>query len=101
MPTKSKSKSSKTVAQNLVVEVPLPDGCLSMYIGEVVQRDADSITLRQASWVACTGRRHLFFAGTPDSNTEIEPYPDDTEIVLPLPGAILTSWAHPLPRQVR
>jgi hypothetical protein len=95
------AKKQASNNRNLVVEVPLPDGCLSMYVGEEVGRDGDSITLRKASWIACTGRRHLFFAGQADANAEIEPYPDDTEISLPLPGSILTSWAHELPRQVR
>jgi hypothetical protein len=85
--------------QNIVVEVKLEHGCVSMYIGELVDRTAAAIKLTKASWIACTGRRHLFFAGEPDGNTEIEPYPDDTVIELPARGAIITSWDHPLPRK--
>ena len=48
---------------NIVVEIPLPDGSLSMFIGREVGRDADRITITDASWIASTGRRHQFFTG--------------------------------------
>jgi hypothetical protein len=95
-----KVKAQKTKPENIVVEVKLDDGCVSMYIGELISRNDEAIKLTKASWIACTGRRHLFFSGEPDKNTEIEPYPDDTVIELPARGAIITSWDHPLPRQV-
>jgi hypothetical protein len=100
---KAKTLKAKTVKppMNIVVELLLPDGCMSMYIGEVVKRDAETIVLTKASWIACTGRRHAFFAGQPDNATEIEPYPDNTEISLPARGAIVTSWDNPLPRLAR
>jgi len=84
---------------NIVVEIPLPDGSLSMFIGREVGRDADRITITDASWIASTGRRHQFFAGSPAE--EVEPYPDGMDLFLPLAGAILTSWPHPLPREAR
>ena len=83
----------------IVVEIPLPDGSLSMFIGREVGRDANRITITDASWIASTGRRHMFFAGQPAE--EVEPYPDGMELSLPLAGAVLTSWPHPLPRDVR
>jgi len=95
----------KTTAQPtlgaICVEVPLPDGSLSMFIGHEVAREDGRIVLDQAAWIACTGRRHLFFADTPDSAVEVEPYPDEVRVCLPLTGAILTSWPHPLPRGAR
>ena len=94
--------AKKTKASsNICVEVQLRDGTLSMYIGREVRRDGKQITLSDASWVACTGRRHLFFAGSGDANVEIEPYPDTIEITLPVDGAIFTTWPHPLPRQAK
>lgn len=86
---------------NVVVEVPLPDGWLSMFVGEEVNRNDTRIKLRKASWISDTGRRYLFFAGTPDDNIEVEPYPDDVEVSLPLSGAVITSWPYDLPRGVK
>lgn len=86
---------------NVVVEVPLPDGCMSMYVGKLVERTKEAIFLTDTSWIASTGRRHLFFKGDYDSNCEIEPYPDGVTIELPAAGAILTNWLHDLPRAAR
>lgn len=91
----------KTESKNIVVEIPLPDGCLSMYAGRLAKRDADRIDLVDAAWIACTGRRHLFFRGEFDPSVEIEPYPDGVVISLPAAGAIVTSWPHALPREAR
>ena len=84
---------------NIVVEIPLPDGSTSMYVGREVSRGADRITITDAAWVAATGRRHVFFAGGPAE--EVEPYPDGVELSLPLTGAVLTAWPHPLIRVPR
>lgn len=92
---------TKKMTKNICVEIPLPDGCLSMYIGREVLRTIKAITLVDVSWIACTGRRSAFFAGSPDNNTEIEPYPDGMRIELPAEGAIVTVWPHDLPRSVR
>lgn len=85
--------------KNYCVEVQLHDGSFSMYIGELISADGGWIVLRDVSWIASTGRRHLFFAGNPDSNVEIEPYPDGVVKRLPADGAMVTDWPHPLPRQ--
>jgi hypothetical protein len=95
---KEKTSARKTKPVNIVVEIQLADGCVSIYVGELVSRDAKAIKLRKASWISCTGRRHLFFAGQFDEHTEVEPYPDDTVVELPAHDAIITSWDHPLPR---
>ena len=94
-------KKIKKTGPSVCVEIQLNDGCLSMYIGELVSRTKDAIVLRQASWISQTGRRNLFFAGTPDTNAEVEPYPDDVTIELPAKQSIFTSWPHALPRAVR
>jgi len=101
MERNSKESLVKTKKTNIVVEVPLPDGCVSMYVGELAVMTEERITLRKVSWISDTGRRHLFFAGTPDSNVEIEPYPDEITISFSARSAIVTLWPHPLPRQVR
>jgi len=85
----------------LIVEIPLPDGWLSMYAGKLVRRNSRVIVLTDAAWVASTGRRHLFFAGTPDSACEVEPLPAGTQIELPATGAIVTQWPHAPLTQVR
>jgi hypothetical protein len=89
------------VGATIVVEVPLPDGCLSMFVGRIVCRSPDTITLREASWIAHTGRRSEFFAGVLSGACEVEPYPEATLLELPAADAIVTSWPHPLPRSVR
>ena len=87
--------------KNVVVEVPLPDGWVSMHTGRVVRRGGGVIVLVDAAWISDTGRRSEFFAGRFDTNCEIEPLPDGVEIELPLGGASVTAWPHPLPRAVR
>ena len=90
-----------TKNKNVVVELILPDGSMSMYVGALVSRDEKQIVLTDAAWVAFTGRRHLFFAGTPEKDIEVEPYPDGMEITLPGSPVIITSWPHDLFRVPR
>ena len=94
-------KDSMDPAENVIVEIPLPDGWMSMYVGRLVSRNDQCITLTDAAWVASTGRRSEFMAGRFDSNCEIEPYPDGVRIDLPAVGAVVTDWMHPLLRDVR
>jgi hypothetical protein len=96
-----KKKTPKPKQRNICVEIPLPDGWMSMYIGRLVSQTKEEIKLVDVSWIASTGRRHLFFANQPDSNCEIEPYPDGVDMSLPAGGAIVTEWPYPLPRTVR
>jgi hypothetical protein len=72
-----------------------------MYIGKMVKRSPESIVLVDAAWVSDTGRRHKFFAGEYDEHCEIEPCPDGARVELPATGAVITDWAHPLPREPR
>ena len=76
----------------VVVEFPLPDGWMSMYIGRLVKRTETSIILDHPCFISHTGRRHLFFAGTPDSNAEWEP--SGQRASLPAAGAVVTDWPH-------
>ena len=96
-----KKTTGKAEPKNLCVEIPLPDGWMSMFIGRLVKRTKDTIILTDASWIASTGRRHLFFAGTPDENCEVEPYADGQKIELPAVGAVVTDWPHDLMRDPR
>lgn len=89
----------KKKSENIVVEVQLNDGSMSMEIGRLVSRTEKRIRITDAAFIASTGRRHLFFAGAPDSNTEIEPYPDGMIRDLPAVGSIVSTWPHPLPRK--
>ena len=90
--------AKKTAHRNLVVEVQLRDGTMSMHVGRLVRRTTERIVLIDAAFIACTGRRHSFFAGELDANVEIEPLPDGTTIDLPMRGSVITDWPHPLPR---
>lgn len=80
---------------SVAVEVPLGDGSVSMLTGRIVSKDKEAIVLTSAALIAHTGRRTQFFAGTPDTNCEIEVYADDVQI--PATGAFLYAWPHPLP----
>jgi len=79
----------------VAVEVPLGDGSVSMLTGRIVSRDAKAIVLTSAALIKDTGRRTQFFAGSPDSNCEVEVYADDVQI--PAAGAFIYAWPHPLP----
>jgi hypothetical protein len=45
------------------------------YVGMVVAVLQQEIVLRDACWVACTGRYHKMLAEGPDGNAELEPCP--------------------------
>lgn len=98
---KKKPTKASPVKGAIAVEAMRPDGSTSLYVGREVARDADTVTLVECSWIAYTGRRHKFFAGTPDETVEVEPYPDTMEVMIPLAGAVLYSWPHDLPRSAR
>lgn len=87
--------------KNVIVEVILPDGSMSMFLGEIVEQTPEVIVLDKAAWIASTGRRHLFFAGKPDEHVEVEPYPDGMLLRLPARPVIVTDWPYPLIREAR
>lgn len=95
------SDMDRAPAEHVVVEIPLPDGWMSMHVGRLVERDETKIVLTDAAWIASTGRRSEFFAGRFDDKCEIEPTPDGVRVELPATGAVVTEWPHPLPRQVK
>lgn len=97
----TKKKTVKKSNRNVIVEIPLPDGWLSMYSGRLVRHTASKIVITDAAWIASTGRRNEFFAGRPDDKCEIEPYPDGVQMSLPAAGAVVTDWPHALPREAR
>ena len=94
-------KTTGKVTGNYVVEIPLADGSVSMLVGEIVSRDANTIRMKKAAFVKDTGRRSEFFAGRFDSTCEVEPYPDDVQVELPAGRAMLYTWSHPLLRERR
>lgn len=66
-------------------------------IGTVVSVGPIEIIMVNASWIGDTGRyADAFKCG---SLNEVEPYPDDQEVIIGR-GAIIdaTRWTHPLPR---
>jgi hypothetical protein len=72
------------------IEIPLADGGVSMYLGELVSRTSEEIVLLHPCFVKDTGRRHKFFGGTPDSNAEWEP--SGEKATFPSQGVIVTEW---------
>jgi hypothetical protein len=100
MPKRTKSRT-EILPRNVAVEIPLPDGSVSLLVGVLVHRTPSALFLNQAAFVKDTSRRSEFFAGRFDSDVEIEPYPDDMEIELPATGATIYSWPHALLRSVK
>jgi len=49
-----------------------------------------------ATWIASTGRRHLFLAGKPDPSAEWEPHPDGVEVRFAAPVLWQSSWDYGL-----
>lgn len=86
--------------ENVAIEVPF-DGWVSLIIGHVVIRADTYIVLDHAAFVKDTGRRSEFFAGRYDGNVEVEPYPDEMRIRVPIANAWIYSWPHPLLREVK
>jgi hypothetical protein len=67
-------------------------------IGTVVAVGPTEIVMVDVAWIADTGRYHD--ALTNGTLGEVEPYPDDQEVIIGR-GAIIdaTQWNHPLPRE--
>lgn len=97
---KATTKKSATV-RNVAVEIYLPDGCPSLYVGRLVSRTDKTITIVDAAWISQTGRRHEFFSGKFDANAEFEPYPDGVTLELPADGTIVIDWPHELIRSAK
>lgn len=57
------------------------------------------LVLVQAAWIADTGRFHEFLKSGAGKANEIEPYPDECEVIVPRGGIIdASTWPHDLPR---
>lgn len=77
------------------------------YLGEIVSSPIGDetgggwIVMRNASWVADTGRRHVFLRdGVKASEAEIECYPANLELAIPVSSIIgVTVWTHELPKE--
>lgn len=80
--------------RDVIIEIQLSDGWMSMYAGRMVGRNSAEIVLENPCFVKDTGRRHLFFAGTPDKNAEWEP--SGPRAYFPRVGTIVTDWPHGL-----
>ena len=67
------------------------------YTGELVSMGAREIVLRNAAWIADTGRFAEFLkTGNAD---EVEPYPDGMKVHINAGGLIdYVDWPHALPR---
>ncbi len=89
---KAEKTTKKSRARYVVVEVPIGDAWMAMYVGEFVKRTKDEIVLKNPCFVKDTGRRSKFFAGTPDSSAEWEPSGPISSF--PSNGAIVTEWPH-------
>ena len=68
------------------------------YTGEIVIADGGGIVLKDAAWIADSGR--FSDALKTGEFSEVEPYPDDVAVLLCF-GAIVdvADWKHDLPRK--
>lgn len=87
------------IGQPVWVEVVRPDGSTSGHLGRFQGCSINEICLSHHSWVAETGRRHLFLMGKPDSTYEVEVSPPETIKRLPRWLAEIQDWPHELPEQ--
>jgi hypothetical protein len=85
----------------VLIEVPLPDGTHSYWLGRVVEVTPTEINLDHAVFVSHMGRRHKFVSGEYDETCELEPYPPEAIQRLPRWGAMVCDWLHPIPRDMR
>jgi len=74
----------------------------SHFTGQILRVYPGEIVLGSAAWIADTNegcRFADFLRDGPDAKTEIEPYPEGSEVIISR-GAIVdaTEWQHPLPR---
>ena len=88
--TKGTGKSPITIGNSVLIRT-----VTYFYTGRIVSVDRDEIVLKDAAWVAETGR--FSNALTTGALGEVEPYPD---LVSVSRGAVVdvTIWAHDLPR---
>jgi len=85
------------IGQALLVETMRPDGSTSLHLGRFLGCTINEICLDHHSWVAETGRRYLFLAGTPDAAYEVEVSPAGAVKRLPRWLAEVQDWPHALP----
>jgi hypothetical protein len=69
------------------------------YLGEIIDRDEHGgYVMRRVSWVADTGRRSVFLTGEIPDAAEIEVYPPEMTVTIPLSlGPVVHAWPYPLP----
>ena len=96
MVAKKAAKKSTKTTNAVILEALRPDGATSMFIGRFVAREDGAVTLTDATWIASTGRRHLFLYGKPDGQAEWEPHPDGAQIRIEAPLLWIGPWEYGL-----
>ena len=73
----------------------------AFYVGEVVEVHPQELVLRDACWIADTGRYHQFLRGEHTQHAEFEPLPDGPVVIGR--GSIIAAvpYAHGLIRVVK
>lgn len=87
------------IGQSVLVEVVRPDGSTSAHLGRFQGCSINEICIDHHSWVAETGRRHLWLAGTPDDTYEVEVSPPAAVKRLPRWLAEIQDWPNALPTE--
>ena len=68
------------------------------FVGQIIEINRTFVVLKDASWIASTGR--FCAALTSGVLDEVEPYPDPVHVAV---GALIdiTAWRHALPREIK
>lgn len=66
------------------------------YVGKLTEIHATHISLREAAWVAQSGRWASFMTDGRTDDMEVEPYPADVIVRIPRQLAEIADWPHAL-----
>ncbi len=69
------------------------------YVGRIISKGHHTVTLGEASWIAESGRLHVFLRDGRDGNMEIEPILSPGGIIGDLQVLEWSPWIHPLFRE--
>jgi len=68
-------------------------------MGKLVGVGENELVLKDASWIADTGRYMNFLENKPTSSLEVEPYPEGLDVIVGRGGVIdAVEWKYPLLR---
>lgn len=72
------------------------------FLGRLINLTDNEFIFEKCSWISDCGRFNKFVNGEFDSNVEIEPFPEESEVIISK-GALIDAfeWTHELPNKVK